>query len=91
MLFGHQAIGGSEVADPRHAKFIQYGVTQLFVDSHGFYCSGDRCDPCIATGIFYEESYKEGLDEYDFKLETLYQVALRTSRDLGFTVFRDAL
>jgi hypothetical protein len=29
------------------------------------YCSSDRCDPCIVTGIFYEEPILDSAEAYE--------------------------
>ena len=71
MLFGCQAIGGSENHDPRHEKFFKHSVSQLFVDSDGIYCSSARCDPCIVTGVFYEEPQLEN-EESEREIERVF-------------------
>ena len=59
LLFGYQALGGCEITDSRDPKFLKQCVTQLFVDSDGVYCSSERCDPCVVSGVFFEEPVLE--------------------------------
>ena len=84
-LFGYQSIGGTEVEDIRdQTNFKKYNINNLFVDNDGYYCSSDRCNPCIATGIFYEEPYLEV--DPDEKFENIFRRADEASKRAGYRV-----
>ena len=54
-LFGFQSIGGTEFADVNDPLFQKSNVNHLFIDADGYYNSSTHCDPCLASGIFYDE------------------------------------
>jgi hypothetical protein len=89
-LFGYQALGGSEVGDPRKKHFFKQSVNQLFCDTDGIYSSSEKCDPCIVTGAFYEEPTL-GRDKSDDELIKAFDLALSVSKELGYEVFRTIL
>jgi hypothetical protein len=60
------------------------------VDSDGFYCSSERCDPCIVTGIFFEEPVLDTSETMQ-DLERVFGNLLEASQTCGYQVFREAL
>ena len=83
-------MGGSEIADPRHRHFFKTSVNQLFCDTDGVYSSGDKCDPCILTAIFYDEPTL-GRYESDQELMKAYEMALEVSQGAGYDIFKKIL
>ena len=81
-LFGFCSIGGTEITDVNDQYFARNNVTHLFVDSDGFYCSSDCCDPCIATGIFYEEPVLD-MDDKDV-FQRVYEKLRECSEKSGY-------
>lgn len=55
IAFGYQSIGGSEVLDLTDAYSTRNNIRQLFIESDGWYCTSDKCDPCVASGILFYE------------------------------------
>lgn len=70
---------------------MRHSVTQLFVDNDGIFCSSERCDPCIVSGIFYEEPVLEGRDDYEVRIEQTFQKLIKCSKLAGYNILREAL
>ena len=69
--------------------FKKYNVMNLFIDNDGYYCSSDKCNPCVATGIFYEEPYLEV--DPDEKFLEVFRKTDEASKQAGYRVIQEGL
>jgi len=67
--------------------FKNQNVRQLFVNSNGTYNTSDNCDPCIASGIFFQE-LEQDLNQ-DSDMIDLYQKTKNESENCGYQVLLD--
>lgn len=68
------------------SRFNQHNIRHLFVDSNGTYCSSTKIDPCIASGIFFNE-----FDIEQESTETMHDEFKRIremSEKAGYSVLR---
>ena len=99
MLFGYQSVGGSlhsisengsvgdvKVQNKQNSRFNQFNVRHLFVDSPGYYNSSAKIDPCIATGIFFQELDHETEDIGAMEAE--FKAVRGISEEVGYSVLR---
>ncbi len=64
-------------------------MTQLFCDTDGIYSSSERCQPCIVTGVFYEEHMLDR-DESDEEMLKAYIQVKKVGEDCGYRVIQEA-
>ncbi|CDW77848.1 UNKNOWN [Stylonychia lemnae] len=83
-LFGYQSIGGLEEQSFEHPEDRIGGIIHLFVDSDEVYCSSDKCDPCITSGIFFEEP-KVDFDEWEYFIQVFDRIN-EISKAIGYKV-----
>eukprot|EP00347_Sterkiella_histriomuscorum_P001942 403370075 len=86
-LFGYQSIGGTEITNQADAHFENINIKNVFVDNDGIYCSSTECDPCIVSGIFYEDPLVDIDNEDEF--QRVFEKTFEISKKHNFNVILD--
>ena len=81
-MFGYQAIGSCEFPNQGELQHPSVTVRNAFIDNSSMYCSSKKCDPCIISGIFYEDPVvgNDTLEEF----QRVYEETKRATEHLGF-------
>jgi hypothetical protein len=88
-LFGYQAIGGTEIGNALDAFEVKCNIKNLFLDNDGFYCSSNLCDPCIVSGICYNEPTLDYHEDEEFT--KVFNHVKDCSKKAGYKVLEEML